>query len=221
MNIDKASFLLALGTIAAGGAGGYFVRDRELLKVVPPSPAGMPEQQAISGAASAASSPSQTPAPRPPICDDMAGAPGACPPPGYPAEEGGCGVLPTKRCEDFKQAMKPRVAEHAVACLNSLNSAQRCDPNRVNLCAHAALMSACSEVDAPVAGGPVAVDDVGARCEAIVQGCAGISVAPTTRDCRATLAGLSVFGRDQVVACMRTHCADKGLVGCEAATDAK
>ena len=209
MNIDKASFLLALGTIAAGGAGGYFVRDRELLKVVPPSPAGVPEQQATSAA------------PRPPICDDMAGAPGACPPPGYPAEEGGCGLLPAKRCEDFKQTMKPRVAEHAVACLNSLNSAQRCDPNRVNLCAHAALMSACSDADANAAGVPAAVDDVGARCEAIVQGCAGVSVAPTMRDCRATLAGLSVLGRDQAVACMRNHCADKGLVGCEAATEGK
>jgi hypothetical protein len=218
MQIDKASFLLALGTIAAGGVGGYVVRDRNLLKV-PSSPAGVPEQQPSAVATSAGSSPGETSAPGPAACDDMVGAPGACPAPGYSADEGGCGQLPATRCEQFKQAMKPRIAERAVACLNALNVAQRCEPNRVNLCAHAALMSACPEVEAPVGGGAFAPDDIGARCEAIVQGCAGDSLKPTTRDCRDTLAGLSVFGRDRIVSCMRTHCADKGLLGCEVVTD--
>lgn len=43
---------------------------------------------------------------------------------------------------------------------------------------------------------------------------------PVTRDCRATLAGMSAQGRDGMVACMKTHCADKGLVGCEAMASA-
>jgi hypothetical protein len=213
MNIDKGSFLLALGTIAAGGAGGYFVRDRSLLREA--TPAGVAEPQ---GASSSAPSASPPPASRP-TCDDMLGAAAACPPPGYSAEEGGCGTFPVRRCEDFKQTMKPRVAEHAVACLNSLNAAQRCDPNRVTLCAHAALMSACPSLDSAAASSAPADDDVESRCTAIAQACGGVSVAPTLRECRATLAGLSVLGRDRLATCMRSHCSDKGLAGCAAASE--
>jgi hypothetical protein len=32
---------------------------------------------------------------------------------------------------------------------------------------------------------------------------------------------MSALGRDQMVSCMKTHCADKGLVGCEAVLDSK
>jgi hypothetical protein len=214
VNIDKGSFLLALGTIAAGTAGGYFVGDRGLLRQTS-APGGVAEAQPSSGAAPG---PSAMAASRP-VCDDMVGFTAACPPPGYPAEEGGCGAFAPRRCEDFKQTMKPRVAEHAVACLNSLSAAQRCDPNRVNLCAHAALMSACSPLDSAAASGAPADDDVEVRCAALVQGCGGVSVAPTMRECRATLAGLSVLGRDRLVTCMRTHCSDKGLAGCAAASE--
>jgi hypothetical protein len=216
MNIDKASFLLALGTIAAGGAGGYFVGDRGLLRQTSAS-AGAAEAQP---SASSAPSPSAIPASRP-TCDDMVGTPAACPAPGYSADEGGCGAFPAKRCEDFKQTMKPRVAEHAVACLNSLNPAQRCDPNRVNLCAHAALMSACTSLDSAAANGASIDDDVEARCAAVAQACGAVSVAPTLRECRATLVGLSVLGRDRLVTCMRSHCSDKGLAGCEVASESK
>jgi hypothetical protein len=214
VNIDKGSFLLALGTIAAGGAGGYFVHDRGLLKGAS-APAGVAEPQPSSSIAPPAGA---MPASRP-SCDDMVGVPAACPPPGYPADEGGCGAFPVKRCDDFKQTMKPRVAEHAVACLNSLNSAQRCDPNRVSLCAHAALMSACPSLDSAAASTAAADDDVEARCATVLQTCGAVSVAPTLRECRVTLAGLSVLGRDRLVTCMRSHCSDKGLAGCEAASE--
>jgi hypothetical protein len=214
VNIDKASFLLALGTIAAGGAGGYFVGDRGLLRGAS-APDGIAEPQPPSSSATpAAASPASRPA-----CDDLVGVPASCPPPGHPADEGGCGVFPAKRCEDFKQTMKPRVAEHAVACLNALNAAQRCDPNRVNLCAHAALMSACPSLNSAAAISPSADDDIEARCTAIAQACGGVSVAPTLRECRATLAGLSLLGRDRLMNCMRSHCSDKGLAGCEAASE--
>jgi hypothetical protein len=171
----------------------------------------------------------------------MVGSPGACPPPVWPAEEGmpGCGTLPTKRCEDFKQAMKPRVAERAVACLNALNTAQRCDPNRLELCGHAALMSACSIDDSSLdgagapsssgtaAGAPsdsgtaAAPDEVTSHCAAILRGCGSVTPGPTLRDCRATLAGMSVLGRDKMVTCMKTHCTDKGLLFCEAQLEPK
>jgi hypothetical protein len=214
VNIDKGSFLLALGTIAAGGAGGYFVGDRGLLHQAT-VPAGAAEAQPSS---SSAPSPGATPASRP-TCDDMVGTPAACPPPGYSADEGGCGPFPAKRCEDFKQTMKPRIAEHAVACLNSLTSAQRCDPNRVNLCAHAALMSACTSLDSAASNGASTDDDVEVRCAAVVQACGAVSVAPTPRECRETLAGLSVLGRDRLVTCMRSHCLDKGLAACVATNE--
>jgi hypothetical protein len=214
VNIDKGSFLLALGTIAAGTAGGYFVGDRGLLQQAS-ARGGVAEPQPSSSSAPA---PSAMAASRP-VCDDTVGVAAACPPPGYPAEEGGCGAFAPKRCEDFKQTMKPRVAEHAVACLNSLSAAQRCDPNRVNLCAHAALMSACPSLDSAAANNASADDDIEARCAAVVRACGAVSVAPTMRECRTTLAGLSVLGRDRLVTCMRTHCSDKGLAGCEAATE--
>jgi hypothetical protein len=142
----------------------------------------------------------------------------------------GCGALPTKRCEDFKQAMKPRVAERAVACINALNQAQRCDPNRLELCGHAALMSACSidELSGPDGAGAAsdsgtaaAPDEVGTHCSAILHGCEGVTPGPTLRDCRTTLAGMSVLGRDRMVACMKTHCTDKGLLFCEAQLEQK
>jgi len=132
----------------------------------------------------------------------------------------GCGTLPTKRCEDFKQSMKPRVAERAVACLNALNQAQRCDPNRLELCGHTALMNACSIVEPPpeADAGP---DEVGAHCTSILHECEGVSSGPSMHDCRTTLAGMSVLGRDRMVACMKTHCTDKGLLFCEAQVDLK
>jgi len=117
--------------------------------------------------------------------------------------------------------MKPRIAEHAVACLNALTPGQRCEPNRLNLCAHVALMDACPEPDAPVGAATMAFDDVGAHCQSLVQACGGSSLSPSMRDCRATIAGMSALGRDQMVSCMKTHCADKGLVGCEAVLDSK
>jgi hypothetical protein len=220
MIINRASFFLAMGALAAGGAaGGYYVADHGLLKS--PSPLGATEQQAP--VATLEPTPVAKPvAPAAPVCDDMVGAPAACPAPGYPSEEGeGCGMLPAKRCDDFKKAMKPRVAEHAVACMNALTAGQRCDPNRLNLCAHLSLMAACPEPDAPVGASTTVVDDVGTHCQSVVQACGSSSFTPSSRDCRATLAGMSALGRDQMVSCMKTHCSDKGLVGCEAVLDSK
>jgi len=151
----------------------------------------------------------------------MVGSAGACPPPGWPAEEGGCGALPTKRCEDDKQTMKPRVAERAVACINALTAGQRCDPLRLIHCSHAALMAACSIVDDGPEPPDAAPDELTTQCTAIVHQCAGVTSGPTLRDCRATLAGLNALGRERLTACMKTHCSDKGLLLCEAQTDVK
>jgi hypothetical protein len=221
MTIDKGSFLLALATLGVGGAGGYVASQEGVVKRI--REPGVMERQPVEESAAQTSGAPATPASTGPVCDDMVGAPAACPPPGYSADEGqGCGVLASKRCEDFKQTMKPRVAEQAVACLNALAPGQRCDAARVSLCGHVALMNACSEADSsPSTTSAMAPsrDELGSRCEGILRGCAG--TAPTMRECRETLAGLSAFGRDRMATCMSAHCGDKGLVGCEAVIDAK
>jgi hypothetical protein len=222
MTIDKGSFLLALATLGVGGAGGYVASQEGVVKHVREGV--MERQPANDSPAQAAGTTASSPSPGP-VCDDLAGAPGACPAPGYPAEEGqGCGTLATKRCEDFKQAMKPRIAEQAVACLNALTPAQKCDPARLSLCGHTALMNACSEAEAPqatMAGTPAVRDEVESRCDGILRGCSGTTPAPTMRECRQTLAGLNAFGRDRMASCMSAHCGDKGLAGCEAVIDVK
>ncbi len=220
VQIDKGSFFILAFTLAAGGVGGYYASERHLIHPAPPPPPPPPPPAPTVSAATIATPP---PPPKPaPTCDDMVGAPGACPPPVWPAEEGmgGCGTLPTKRCEDFKQAMKPRVAERAVACINALNQAQRCDPNRLELCGHTALMSACSIDESPPEA-DAAPDEIATHCTAILHGCEGVSPGPTLRDCRATLSGMSILGRDRMVACMKTHCTDKGLLFCEAQLEQK
>jgi hypothetical protein len=217
MVIDRTSFLVTVGSLLVGGAGGYYAGERNVLQLSP-QVAGVTDLQPPSRPSPAPVATSAAPAaPPPPVCDDTVGTAGDCPAAIYPSDEGvgGCGALPTKRCQDFKQTMKPRVAERAVACLNALNPGLRCDATRLNLCAHSALMNACPEPEGTAVAGVPATDDLSARCAALVQGCGATSLAPSVRECRATLAGLSVFGRDQMATCMKTHCADKGLVGCE------
>ncbi|MGD0526747.1 MAG: hypothetical protein ABSE49_16495 [Polyangiaceae bacterium] len=223
MIIERTSFFAALASLVAGGAGGYYAGEHGLLRGAPGE--GVTERQPSVPVAPAPSTPAvpvvesaTAPAPRAPVCDDSLGSPAACPAPGYPAEEGeGCGAVPTKRCEDFKRTMKPRVAERAVDCLNALNPAQRCDSRRLDLCGHEALMNACEpEAATSASAQPDALTE---RCEAIARGCGAGALSPSLRECRATMAGLTELGRDAMASCMKAHCADKGLVGCEAVTE--
>jgi hypothetical protein len=220
MNIDAGSFFILVGTLAAGGAGGYYASQKHVFEHPPDPPS--PKLTEAASAPLALPSAAAPIKPAAPACDDATGMPGTCPPPGYSAEEGGCGGLPTKRCNDFKQAMKPRVAERAVACLNALNPAERCDPIRLNLCGHLSLMSACQEPDDPDKDAvDAAAGGVTAACQTVLQECAATPLGPTLRDCRATLSGMSDLGRTKMASCMKTHCTDKGLLYCEALIDAK
>jgi hypothetical protein len=157
--------------------------------------------------------------PTPPSCDDNVGTAEDCPAMG-PADEGVCTNFAAKRCSEFKSAFKPKVAQAAVACIKLLKGNAACDPARVNLCGHSALMAACpaptpdpktTESNAAVVSSPI--DSI---CENILKGCAGQPLLPTMADCRQTLSGMSDFGRASMVECMATHCGDKGLLGCEA-----
>jgi hypothetical protein len=178
-------------------------------------------------------------APAAPSCDDSGGTVGECPAPGYPTVEGGCGSFASIRCAELKQAMKPKVAAAAVVCLNKLTPQERCDPARVYLCGHLAFMNACPEREDASAGanananasanananasasadasaaGPKSVASI---CQAIVDGCGASPVAPSTTECRQLLSGMTETGRERTRACMKAHCFDRGLVGCEGVT---
>src|SRR5258706_14683958 len=138
------------------------------------------------------------------------------------ADDGVCN-LAAKRCEDFKAAFKPKVAQAAVACLRRLKGNELCDPARVNGCGHSALMAACPDPVPPVVAGEVGPTQtasfVTSSCEGIVKGCAGESLGPTLADCRQTLSGMSDTGRANMTACVSAHCRDRGLLGCEAKKD--
>jgi hypothetical protein len=215
MIIEKSGFLLIAGTLAAGGVGGWLAHDakaqRERTKFPEPPTTAVP-----------IASPSSVPVitqrvPTPPVCDDSVGTVEECPAMG-PADEGVCTNFAAKRCSEFKSAFKPKVAQAAVACVKNLAGNAACDPARVNLCGHSALMAACAEPTpdptqadaAATASSPVV-----SACEAIVRSCAGQPLLPTLADCRQTLAGMSDFGRASMVQCMAKHCGDKGLLGCE------
>lgn len=223
MIIEKSGFLLMAGTLAAGGVGGWLAHDSKVKSdraqyAEPPTTA-----IAVTTAAPPASAVDVTVAanvPTPPICDDSMGTPEECPAMG-PADEGVCTNFAAKRCAEFKTAFKPKVAQAAVSCLKTLKGNAACDPARVNLCGHAALMSACPESEtvkvaavgdtAPIAQpSPVAT-----ACENIMKSCASTPLGPTLADCKQTLSGMTEFGRASMVECMATHCADKGLIGCE------
>jgi len=149
MRVETGSFFILVATLAAGGGAGYVAAQKHVFDRPPGPPAPPPPQDSPPPMVAVSASVAPPAKPVAPVCDDSVGAPGACPTPGYSADEGGCSGLPTKRCNDFKQAMKPRVAERAVACLNALKPIERCDPIRLNLCGHLALMSACQEPDDP------------------------------------------------------------------------
>jgi hypothetical protein len=234
MAIDRSDFFILATTLAAGGAGGWFFRDRSADLRPPPAPAPAPAPVAPSASTppwpSAVAVVASNAAP---VCDDGQGTPEACPSIG-PADEGICGNVIYKRCQEFKSAFKPRVATLAVACLRALKGNERCDPLRINQCGHLALMAACPEPAPPMKGelssasehiaptvtlssDPAApASPVVTACEGILKACKSAPLGPTFDDCRRTLVGLNDLGRASMVDCVSAHCVDRGLYLCEA-----
>jgi hypothetical protein len=238
MEIDAKSFFMLVATLAAGGAAGWYASEKHLLPPLepkapspPPAPlASPPSAQAVIAAPDAAALPSASasasasatasasaPAPAVPPCDDTLGTSGDCPPPGLPTVEGGCGSFAATRCAEYKQSMKPRIATEAVACLARLTPQERCNPQRVNLCGHTALMNACPEPDVTSGVDAGARASAAAMCRNLVATCAASAVTLSPIDCERTLAGMTPVGRDRTAACLKKHCFDKGLLFCEAA----
>jgi hypothetical protein len=227
MQIDAKSFFMIVATFAAGGAAGYMASEKHVFAPPPPQPTKDPTPAPSVAAVDAAPPPVATvvdaaPAAPPPLpaCDDSVGKPGDCPPIGLPTEEGGCGAYANKRCNEYKQAMKPRVADSAVTCIAKLTPQERCDPKRIDLCGHVALQNACVEPDmVSYVGwdaGPPPANGVTATCTAMIAACTNATVPPSLVDCQRTLAGLNPKGREQMQACVKKHCNDKGFLYCEA-----
>ena len=224
MPIDRGAFLIFVTSISAGAVAGYVASEKDVVPHLQGSFHGAGVKTEVSSApahaepvaapviaAPIAPAPVASVAPAP-TCDDSVGEADACPALGAPtAEGGGCGGFATARCNDFKKTMKPRVAQAAVACLNKLSAGERCDPKRVELCGHLALMNACEDRAATVAS----------ACDAIVQTCGASPVAPSVNECRLAMAGLREVGREAMVDCAKKHCFDKGVLGCEAVVVAK
>lgn len=234
MLVDKSHFLLMAGALAAGGVGGWAIRDRDanvtreaapripIAKTIEAPPLGPMQVTIVEETSEPA-----------PVCDDNQGVPEECPSVG-PSDEGICANLVLRRCQEFKVAFKPRLATLAVACLRALKPNERCDPARINQCGHAALMSACPEA-APAWKGQLVrtsgtdpgtvtikrdsmapVSPVASACESILKGCGSQAPSPTLDDCRQTLTGLNDAGRAMMTECVSAHCTDRGLYGCEA-----
>jgi hypothetical protein len=232
---DRTNFLLIAGAMAAGGVGVWAAQEFRVVRknAAPSSPAPVEP---------ASVTPSAEPAPSTVVvvdpeseesaCDDSVGAPGNCPSVG-PSDES-CANLIFKRCNEYKAAFKPKVAQEAVACLQRLKPQERCDPLRINLCGHRALMAACPE-PSPAAKGkyvrataksPATVEltddpDVEASpltktCDRVLKSCSGQPLTPTLAECRQTLVGMNEAGRANMLDCVSKHCQERGLLGCEA-----
>ncbi len=235
---------MLVSTLSVGAAGGYFVAEKRLVPALdtwlgrpPPTPPATPEPAPTADAAPPA--PTAAPvasAPAPPPCDDGAGTVGDCPPPGFPTIEGGCGSFAHTRCNEFKQTMKPKVAAAAVGCLAKLTARERCDPARVYLCGHLALVNSCLEVESVDAGvtadagtgtgtgpdgGVKSARSANSVCQEIVASCGTSPIAPAMAECQQLLSGMTDVGRERTRACMKGHCFDRGLVGCEGVGAAK
>jgi hypothetical protein len=234
MIIERTGFLLMAGVLAAGGAAGWLVHDSGIgqqsrgVAVVTPSPSprivAKAEPSAVVVVTLGAAEPR---------CDDSIGTAGDCPRVG-PSDEGLCANHLAKRCADFKESFKPRVAQQAVACLNQLKGAERCDPARVNLCGHAALMTACAQIPEPAQGSYVnatttspasftvdpslvAPSALTIACRSMHGDCAGSQLCPSVSDCLQTMTGMNDQGRVRTLDCVANHYEDRGLLGCEAA----
>jgi hypothetical protein len=221
MNIDRGSFLMLVGTLAAGAAGGYMASEKRMFPGLdkytghkePAAPEPPPPPPPVVDAGPAA--PPPPPPPAAPTCNDAVGTPPeACPPPGFPTFEGGCGSFANTRCAEYKQGLKPKVATAAVDCLNKLKPHEQCDPHRVMLCGHLALMNSCPEESGPAV--EAGANGVTATCQSIIDACGASTIAPSMVECKEALSGMNQTGRDRTQACMKKHCFDRGLVGCEA-----
>ncbi len=232
MAINRSTFVLMAGALAAGGVSGAGCDS--VLGRQPPPPAPAPvtaTPPALPTVPLDILQPVAVPAPA--VCDDSQGTAEDCPSVG-PSDEGICRNVVNQRCNEFKAAMKPRVAAQAVSCLRALKGNELCDVGRINQCGHAALMSACQEPPRPQKGQlepasgtqlasisivPDPTPDpspLSAACNSILRNCGEKSLNPTMADCRQTLAGLNDVGRANIVDCVSAHCSDRGLYGCEA-----
>jgi hypothetical protein len=69
-------------------------------------------------------------------------------------------------------------------------------------------MNACAEPKPP---------DI---CPHVLESCASAPIVPSLADCEHTVSGMNATGRDRMLQCVKKHCADRGLLFCEAVANA-
>lgn len=121
MAVDRTNFLRIAGALAAGGVGGWTLRDRSP-KADAPAP---PPPPAAAASATAPEGPVSVDI-VPPIssaatCDDTVGSAEECPSVG-PSDEGVCSNIIFKRCGDFKSRLQ---AQGGSSCDRLLTPTQR------------------------------------------------------------------------------------------------
>jgi hypothetical protein len=123
---------------------------------------------------------------RPPgVCSDDKGTPAAC----STMKDCGGTAFPRLKCEAYRRYLKPRVAQHAVACLAKIPGGNDCDSCPVYRCGEEALKTACDDAT---------VDPL---CLQITSKCKAVSMA----ECRSYLSGMNAVGRAKLAGCLSSQ----------------
>ncbi len=97
---------------------------------------------------------------------------------------------------------------------NAESDSRRADANASGTIAASANEKLPSSVGPAAEGAKTGV--AAHQCHAIIEQCGASPIAPSTTECRQIMSGMTETGRDWTMACMKKHCFDRGLVGCEA-----
>ena len=129
-------------------------------------------------------------------CDATAGTPGKCDTLRAPGPQCESFSDTKEMCGRWQKGFTPKVAEKAVACLQSMSGKRDiCDFQRPHRCALAALPSACADPGVSVA------------CDTIMAGCTGAQYGNLTRPiCHAALSAVTPTNRPRLATCMTEGC---------------
>jgi hypothetical protein len=178
MNVDRTTFLLLTGVIAAGAACTVTKTD-----AADAGPSGATADAATdAGNTDAASDAADTDAAdgEGGVCSDEVGTPGDC-------AAITCSNFGT--CDAAKANFKPKVAAAAVACIQALPGGSNCDALLVYGCKANALKGACPDTTAA------------ALCATLQTRCAATSNPIPAGECEQYASGLNAQGRAALQAC--------------------
>lgn len=180
MKIERARFLMMTTALAAGGAAAAVAACTT--KTTETSVDGgttTPGEDASTDAAKdSAASDAGTDGPA--ACSDEDGSPGDC-------TTVTCSDF--GKCDSYKQYLKPKLAESAVKCLQTIDGGASCDALDVYGCGNTALALACADPAAKT------------FCTSFLPKCQDAGATDTQADCEKWVSGLNAAGRTALEAC--------------------